>query len=81
METESSGASIGQNVAGWPQRIKDYVEDLRAEMRRVTWPSWTQVKATTTVVIAAIFAFAAYFWVIDIAITQLVKKVFDTFTK
>lgn len=81
METESQGGSLGQQLAGWPQRIKDYVEDLRSEMRRVTWPSWKQVRATTTVVIVAIYLFAAYFWVIDIAITQLVKKVFDAFTK
>jgi len=34
-------------------------------MRRVTWPSWKQVRATTIVVIIAVFAFAAYFAVID----------------
>ena len=31
------------------------------EMRRVTWPSWKQVRATTVVVIVAVFVFAAYF--------------------
>lgn len=83
MQTESRGdaGTGGQGVMGWPQKIRDYVEDLRSEMRRVTWPSWNQVRATTTVVIVAVFLFSAYFWVIDIAITQLVKKIFDTFTK
>lgn len=81
METESQGGSLAERAAGWPQRIKDYIEDLRSEMRRVTWPSWKQVRATTTVVIVAIFVFAAYFWVVDIAMTQFVKKIFDTFTK
>jgi preprotein translocase subunit SecE len=32
-------------------RAKEYVADLQAEMRRVTWPSWKQVRATTTVVV------------------------------
>lgn len=83
MQTESRGdaGSAGQKALGWPQKIRDYVEDLRSEMRRVTWPSWNQVRATTTVVIVAVFLFAAYFWAIDIAITQVVKKIFDTFAK
>jgi len=50
-------------------------------MRRVTWPSWKQVRATTTVVIVAVFAFAGYFFVVDYAITKLVTKIFDTFAK
>lgn len=72
---------MGSNLASWPAKVRSYVEELQAEMRRVTWPSWTQVRATTTVVIVSVFAFAAYFWVVDIAITRLVTKIFDTFTK
>ncbi|MBS1829584.1 MAG: preprotein translocase subunit SecE [Acidobacteria bacterium] len=83
METETrvEKASLGQNVSSWPAKVKDYVDDLKAEMRRVTWPSWKQVRATTTVVIVAVFGFAAYFFVVDIAITRLITKIFDTFTK
>ena len=49
-----------QRVAQWPAQTKSYFEDLQSEMRRVTWPSWKQVRATTGVVIGAVFAFAAY---------------------
>ena len=73
--------SFPQRAAGWPTRIKDYVEDLQLEMRRVTWPAWKQVRATTAVVIAATFAFSAYFFVIDNIINRLINKLFDTFTK
>lgn len=83
MESESRGetASFGQKVSAWPARIRSYVEDLQAEMRRVTWPSWQQVRATTTVVVVSVFAFAAYFFVVDLAITRLITKIFDTFSK
>ena len=40
--------------ARWP--TEKYYEDLQLEMRRVTWPSWQQVRATTGVVIFAVFA-------------------------
>ena len=52
-------------LAKWPVATKTYVEDLRAEMKRVTWPSWKQVQGTTGVVIAAVFLFAAYFWLVN----------------
>lgn len=80
-ETRVETASFGQKVSGWPARIKNYVEELQAEMRRVTWPSWKQVRATTTVVIVAVFGFAAYFALVDMAITKLITKIFDAFTK
>jgi len=49
------------------------------EMRRVTWPSWKQVRATTAVVIAATFAFAAYFFVVDNIVNRMIQKLFDVF--
>jgi preprotein translocase subunit SecE len=73
--------SFPQRAAGWPARVKEYVEELQMEMRRVTWPSWKQVRATTAVVIAATFAFSAYFFVVDNIINRFISKLFDTFTK
>ncbi|HVZ18496.1 MAG TPA: preprotein translocase subunit SecE [Terriglobales bacterium] len=70
-----------KRVSGWPARVKDYVEELRLEMRRVSWPSWPQVRATTGVVIFAVFAFAAYFAVVDTIVQRGITKLFDTFTK
>ena len=73
--------SIAQRAAAWPAEFKDYVDELKLEMRRVTWPAWKQVRATTGVVIAAVFAFAAYFFVVDTIVGRAVTKLFDTFTK
>ena len=68
-------------IAGWPVAVRNYVQDLQLEMRRVTWPTWKQVRATTGVVIAAVFAFAAYFWVVDTLLGRTMTKVFTTFSK
>ena len=50
-------------------------------MKRVTWPPWKQVRATTGVVIVAVFAFAAYFAVVDALVGKAITKLFDTFAK
>lgn len=70
-----------EKAPSWPQRVKEYVSDLQMEMRRVTWPTWKQVQATTTVVVVAVFAFAAYFRAVDFVVERGVSKVFQTFTR
>jgi len=73
--------TVTQKAAAWPNRLKDYVDELKLEMKRVTWPSWSQVRATTAVVIAAVFGFAIYFAVIDAVIGRGVEKLFAIFTR
>jgi preprotein translocase subunit SecE len=68
-----------QRVAQWPAQTRSYFEDLQNEMRRVTWPSWKQVRATTVVVIGAVFAFAAYFALVDLLVGRGVNKLFEAF--
>ena len=77
----SDQASFPQRAASWPARVKEYIEELQLEMKRVTWPSWKQVRATTGVVLAAVFAFGAYFFLIDNIINKLITRVYDIFTK
>ena len=69
------------DVKKWPQATKDYVNELKLEMRRVTWPNRKQVESTTAVVIFSVFMFAAYFAVVDTLLTRGVKSVLSFFTK
>jgi preprotein translocase subunit SecE len=59
------GTSLVENVTKWPTRTRDYFNELKLEMRRVTWPNRKQVEGTTVVVIFTVFAFAAFFAVVD----------------
>jgi len=77
MESNNMMERVGQ----WPAQTKSYIEDLQQEMRRVTWPSWKQVRATTTVVIAAVFVFAAYFALVDALFGRGITRLFNLFTK
>ena len=55
---------MAADVKVWVKDTKDYFNDLKLEMRRVTWPNRKQVEGTTAVVILSVFAFAAYFAVV-----------------
>jgi len=76
----SDAIATTQGPGSWPSRLKSYVDELRDEMRLVTWPPWKQVRATTIVVIAAVFAFSLYFMVVDTAVGWVIDWVFRRFT-
>jgi preprotein translocase subunit SecE len=78
---EGDEGNFLQRASSWPVGVMNYFEELRAEMRRVTWPSWKQVRSTTVVVIIAVFAFAAYFAVIDSIFASLINKLINAFTR
>jgi preprotein translocase subunit SecE len=78
---ESEPGNFIQRASAWPVQVKNYFEELRLEMRRVTWPSWKQVRSTTVVVIVAVFAFAAYFAVVDQVVSNVINKLFNAFTR
>lgn len=59
-------------VGSWPKRTKTFLEDVRSETRRVTWPSKKQVQATTVVVVVTVFFFGAYFGILDWLYTRAV---------
>ena len=75
----AAGGSFGERLKSWPERIKSFYNDVRSEMRKVTAPSWKEVRATTAVVVITVFIFAVYFAIIDNLIASGVKFLFDYF--
>ena len=69
------------DVKKWTEGTREYFNELKLEMRRVTWPSRKQVESTTGVVIFSVFAFAGYFWVVDGILSKGIQDVLKFFTK
>jgi preprotein translocase subunit SecE len=47
-------------------RITKYVKEVRAELKKVVWPTWKQVRNNTAVVIAAIVVVGLIIWAVDV---------------
>ena len=62
---DEQGATGLDRVKAAPERLIDFLKDVRAEMRKVVSPSRAEVQATTIVVLVTVFIFAAYFWLVD----------------
>lgn len=51
--------------AGSVGRLGQFLRDVRAEMRRVSWPTATEVKNTTIITLVAVIFFAIYLFLVD----------------
>ena len=63
-----------------PRELIDFLKDVRSEMRKVVAPTWTEVRATTSIVIVTVFIFAAYFALVDYVVGQGVTQFIYHFT-
>ena len=75
----AAGGNFAERMKSWPDKIKGFYNDVRSEMRKVTAPSWKEVRGTTTVVIITVFIFALYFGIIDFIIQHGVTALFNYF--
>jgi preprotein translocase subunit SecE len=58
--------------AGFFERVAQFWHDIRAELRRVTWPTLKQVQSTTIITIIACAFFAVYLYIVDYGFTKLI---------
>ena len=79
MATMTEQNALVTTVKAWPERTRTFYNDVRTEMRKVTAPSWKEVRATTTVVVITVAIFALYFFVIDFVIQHAVTALFNFF--
>ncbi len=65
----------------WIESTRQYLIDIRSEMKRVTWPNREKVESTTLVVILSVFAFALYFKVLDTVVNSTVVAGYNYLAK
>ncbi len=63
------------------QQLREYVADVRSEMKRVTWPNKQEIYGTTVMVILTTFLFGIYFWATDNAFHFIVGRILKHFLK
>ena len=49
----------------WVVRIVDFLRDVRGEVRRVTWPTWEELKKATGVIIVFVLLLGVLIGLMD----------------
>ena len=73
------GSGLGGKVSGTVANAREFLHDVRVEMKQVTWPSREDVISTTWVVIATVAFFGAFLAVVDKLVQMGVGYVFKKF--
>ncbi len=60
-----AASSVGQKVAGSIEGTREFLHDVRVEMKQVTWPNREDVISTTTVVIATVAFFGVFLAIVE----------------
>ncbi len=74
-----AAAGIGQKVTGTVSDTREFLHDVRVEMKQVTWPTREDVVSTTGVVIATVFFFGVFLAIVDWLVQMGVARVFKIF--
>ncbi len=48
------------------ENLKKFLKEVKAEMSKVTWPSWLELKGSTILVIIVSIFFSVYVGVVDV---------------
>jgi preprotein translocase subunit SecE len=78
---EDQQPSSMQRAMSGPERLIQFLHDVRAEMRKVVAPSRAEVQANTIVVIVTVFLFAAFFELVDVILGAGIDKIFSSLIK
>jgi len=77
-DKDSIGERARESVTGRLGRLRRFLTEVSNETKRVTWPSWKEVQATTVVVILTSVFFGVYLWGVDLLLTQVVNWIYRT---
>ncbi len=59
----------------WYKRFINFLKETRAELKKVTWPSKSEVTSTTIVVVIATIFFGFYLFFMDIIFSFVIKNI------
>jgi preprotein translocase subunit SecE len=61
------------------RRLKQFLIEVVAELKKTTWPSRREVYGTTLVVIVTVVICAVYLWIVDFFLARGMNQVFRVF--
>ena len=70
-----------EKIKSWTESAKQFYNDVRSEMKKVSWPARQEVVGTTIVVVVAVFFFGLYLGLVDLLLDRGLQWVLGYFTR
>ncbi len=75
MTEEQNRQSLISKPLGWIATVRQFWREIKLEMKKVSWPTRTEVINTTIITIVVVFFFAAFLWLADIGLSWLIQGI------
>lgn len=62
------------------EQVRDFAEEVQAEMKRVTWPDQEQLRNTTLVVLVFVLILALIIGLMDLVFGSVVSWIVEAFS-
>jgi preprotein translocase subunit SecE len=75
MAEEQSRQALVSKPLGWISTVRQFWHEIKLEMKKVSWPTRTEVMNTTIITIIVVFFFAAFLYISDIGLSWLIQGI------
>jgi preprotein translocase subunit SecE len=75
MAEEPNRQSLVSKPLGWIATVRQFWREVALEMKKVSWPTRTEVINTTIITIVVVFFFAAFLWLADMGLAEFIRGV------
>jgi preprotein translocase subunit SecE len=58
-------------------KVTEFLQQVKAELQKVTWPTRKETYGSTMVVIVLVLMVAVFLWVVDSALSALIKTLLN----
>ena len=55
------------------KKIRNYFEEIQFEMKKVSWPTWDELKGSTYVVLSFSVLVAIFLFVVDLVLNKILS--------
>ena len=62
-------------VSGMAGRVRRFLDEAKAELKKVTWPTRKQAIASTAVVIVVVIILSIFLSLVDLGLTKMIKLI------
>jgi preprotein translocase subunit SecE len=57
------------------EKIKNYIYEVRSELKKVTWPEKRTLKISTVVIVIFMIIMAIYFGIVDVIFAKVISLI------
>ena len=72
---QEQSAPAASGAGGKIAALREYFEEARAELKKVTWPTAKEAKVTSMAVLALVVVMALFLGLVDLGLTKIVELI------